>query len=1605
MKNAARIINEALEAGITLFVANNRLQYETRGGSIPPEMLNEWKRYKLELIDFLNQLESASANTHQLQSIPNYGQAEHYPLSFAQQRLWLVDQLFGGSSQYNCPGYFRLREPLNLQAFEAALGTVLERHEVLRTYFNVVDDEPRQFVASSYNLPIILSDLSTLPEAERESQINKISEEEERTFNLSTDLMLRVRLLKLAENDYVILYVLHHIASDGWSLAIFLSELFTLYRAYCRGEKNPLPPLKIQYTDYSRWQREWLQGDILEKQLTYWQKQLSGITPLHSLPLDNPRPEKPRAKGQIHTQRISKHLTAKIKSLCDQHEVTLYMFLETAFAVLLSRYSNEKDILVGTVIAGRRHRDIESLIGFFVNSLVIRTDLSDQPTFSELLKQNSRTILDAYENQDLPFEMLVEKLGSERKLNYNPIFQITFTVQNNQQCIPLEQDNGVRNEDASHIRARFDLEIHVYEDENEKDLSIIGISDATLFKSATIDRLLTNYETLLTHIVDAMEHGAEAGEPSVHDIPLLAQPEMHTLLHEWNGQRVNFPSGKSFHELCFHELFEEQVGQYSEKTALVFGDDILSYQALNEQANQLAHYLLKQGIEPDTLIALCIPRSLQAVVALLGTLKAGGAFLSLDPSYPTARLQYMLEHSEAKFILTETGLTEKLPISQQKVICLDDESVQLQLQQMPVGNMTETERPFPLTGNHLAYVMYTSGSTGKPKGTMLEHKGWVNLALSQPALFGVDAHSRGLQFASWSFDAMILEISMTLAYGATLYLISENQQRSPELLDELVEKYQITHAVLPPALLPLLNFNKWRSVATLLLAGETVMPQISLQWQQNRRLFNVYGPTECTSIVTTALLTGKRITIGSPLPNTIMRILDTRDHLVPIGVVGELHIGGTQLARGYLNEAELTEKQFIRDPYRQHQTEFPESKLYRTGDLVRWTSDGQLEFIGRIDSQIKIRSHRIELGEIESILIGHDALSHAAVVAYGQDQDKKLIAYVCPTAEWLDKKGLKFNPDQNAAIKTELSELLESALKKQLPEYMVPSFYIPLEQMPLTLTNKVDKKSLPSLHESDFHRQKYVAPRNETEKKLCQLWQEHLNINQVGIYDNFFALGGHSLLGVKLTASIKIALDNSFSMYQLFKNPTIAQISSLIDNAEKPASPSVQETTQRRADGKIPISNNQQMFLPLLWQENLEKCFHVPIALLMKGNLDRNALEKSLHTIVARHESLHLRFYKENDQIFGQPDRNMKINLQTIEPSSREIEEGQLFAEINRVWKENLKIPFDIYQSPLIRALLLPISETNFALLLDIHHFIFDGWSANILITELLQLYVAYSQQKEPALPPVTVQYSDYIYSELDKFHADEEYQNQIGFWQKQFADINIEHTFLADFTKRLDSEGHYNSRSITISDSLIKAVSQYCETNNITHYMLFMALFHTSLFMYSGVSQNIVTSPRFDRDSVGSQQAIGLFIKDLIVKSTINKKMSLHDIIQQISQFIYSALENLSVCLFPAANNIANDKIISTIFNTTFNYMDITSDDRLSLPNLEIEFVDIEPVHFESLGMVFVNTPQKKVCELNYNTDLYTEEDVSELLRHYERLLDIIIDGREKESINHFYD
>lgn len=1033
------------------------------------------------------------------------------PLSFAQQRLWLLDNIDGSSALYNMPNALRLDGDLNYQALNQALNAILQRHESLRTCFAVDEQgQPFQVLKSTSVVELGIDDLSSLPSLDKEQCIDDMmAQEATKAFDLSRDLMLRARLLKLAENSHILLVTMHHIASDGWSMGVVVDEFSTLYSAFVRNQSNPLPPLTIQYADYAYWQRSWLQGDVLEKQLSYWENQLAQLPAVHKLPLDKQRPAQQSFAGDNVNSFISVKAHQDLGALCQAQGATLFMGLHAAFSVLLSHYSNETDIVIGSLIANREHAEIAGLIGFFVNTLILRSDLSNAPGFADLVQQSKQTLLDAYAHQHVPFEKIVERLQPERSTSHSPIFQIMLVLQNNEEgtlslpglsLSPLTSDAGV---------AKYDLTLNA--SETPEGLALRWDYNTDLFNRGSIEQLARHFTALVEALV-------RSPEQDVFTVNMLTCAE-----EQWLLEQGRQPSAVPETTLCIHQLFEVQVKRSPEATALTFGTQQLSYQQLNERANQLAYYLKNQyGIGPDTLVGICLERSPDMVIALLAVLKAGGAFVPLDPAYPSARLSYVIADSSLMTVLTHTDILARTPIDEAQAVCLNAPGLIAQLEKLPSDNLSAES--LELASHHLAYVIYTSGSTGQPKGVMLEHSGLCNLVVEQRKGFCVTASSRVLQFASFAFDAAISEFMVTLCSGAQLVLASEATIKNIPLLEAYVQQQKVSHATLPPALLPLLDKEKWASVGTLIVAGEACAPVLADRWAKDRILINAYGPSEATVCTTMGqYLAGQaRVHIGKPIANNDVYVLNKNEGLVPVGVAGELCISSIGLARGYLNQPQLSAEKFIYNPFSREDGGKNSKRLYKTGDLVRWLPDGNLEFLGRIDHQVKIRGYRIELGEIEQSLIAHQLVKDAVVIAKETAQGAKhLIGYIATAAS--DEKL----PDQ-----------LMQALRAQLPDYMIPAMIISLPAIPVTVNGKVDYQALPT---PDFAERQveYVAPRTKTELQLCEIWQDVLGVERVGLHDNFFELGGHSLLGIELSSAIKNKLHVTLTLKSLFQSPTI----------------------------------------------------------------------------------------------------------------------------------------------------------------------------------------------------------------------------------------------------------------------------------------------------------------------------------------------------------------------------------------------------------------------------------------------------------------------------------
>jgi amino acid adenylation domain-containing protein len=1104
-----------------------------------PENKSDLIANRQALLDLLFQEEELGDASDQ--KIPRRQSTEPLQLSFAQQRLWFLDQWEPDSSTYNLSTAVRLTGPLNFAALERSLNEILRRHEALRTTFATVDGQPVQVVASPKAFALPMMSLQHLPETEREAEAQRlVSDERSKPFNLIKGPLFRPTLLQLGEAEYILLLTMHHIVSDGWSMGILFRELTVLYEAFSAGRPSPLPELSIQYADFAKWHREWLQGEVLERQLLYWKRQLEGIPAVINLPTDRPRPAVQGYRGKTQYLELTKELTEGLEALSRKEGVTLFMTLLAAFQALLYRYTEQEDVVVGSPIANRHQREIEGLIGFFVNTLVLRTDFSGNPSFRELLGRVRKTALDAYEHQDLPFEKLLEELQPERSLSYSPLFQVMFVLQNAPSTGLELEGLSVSPVRVGTETAKFDLNLSIHE--TPEGLSGALQYNTDLFHASTIERMRGHFKTLLTGI-------AANPEQRISELPLLTEAEKHQLIIEWNDTKTDYPRDK-----CIHELFETQVEKTPDAIALVFPstgsgrgeDQQITYRALNNRANQFAYYLQKLGVGPEVLVGICVERSVEMIVGLLGILKVGGAYVPLDPSYPTERLAFMLEDTKAAVLVTQRQFVSQLPKLIEdgrpttanndqlgsavmgprcRMVCLDTEWEQVAKE--------SSENPISVTtAENLAYVIYTSGSMGKPKGVMISHRAIGNHMLWMQEAFPLSESDRVLQKTPFSFDASIWEFYAPLLTGARLVVAPPRAHQDSACLVKVLAEQQVTVLQLVPSMLDVLveeaGLESCQSLRRVFCGGEVLPSRLTERFfdRSNAQLYNLYGPTEATIDVTCGICGrngGESVSIGRPIANMQVYILDSHLQPVPIGVVGELYIGGDGLARGYLNRSELTAEKFIPNPF---SDEF-NSRLYRTGDLARYLPDGNIEFLGRIDNQVKIRGFRIELGEVETVLSQHPVVRQSVVIVREDSPgDRRLVAYVVSS------------PDQVCTA----SEL-RSFLKEKLPEYMVPSAFVVLDAFPLTPNGKLDRKALPA---PDQNRpaldETFTAPRTPVEELLTQIWSDVLKVDKVSIHDNFFDLGGHSLLATQLVSRVRDAFQMDIPLRTLFEKPTVEEL-------------------------------------------------------------------------------------------------------------------------------------------------------------------------------------------------------------------------------------------------------------------------------------------------------------------------------------------------------------------------------------------------------------------------------------------------------------------------------
>ncbi len=1577
-----------------------------------------------------------------------------FPASFAQQRLWFLDQLEPGTPLYNIPSAVRLSGALDVEALQRSLDEIVERHESLRTTFAAVDGQPVQVIApagasvSAYsNMPIRLVDLRDVPEDRREAQALRLAAEEaRRPFDLARGPLLRVALLRLDESEYVVLLTMHHIISDGWSMGVLVAEIAALYDAFARGRPSPLSALAIQYADFAAWQREWLQGQVLEQQLAYWKGQLGGSSPVLALPTDRPRSSVQSSRGGSQSIELPKRLLERLKEVSRQSGATLFMTLLAAFQTLLYRYSGQNDISVGSPIANRNRGEIEPLIGFFVNTLVLRADLSGNPTFRELLARVRAMTLGAYAHQDVPFEMVVDAVQPVRDLSLTPLFQVMFILQNATAQVQELPGLTLRPLDTHSGTSTFDITLSMSEGDSGLDASIEYSAD--LFDDATIARMLGHFKTLLEAV--AVDHALP-----VSTLPLLTVGERRQLLVEWNDTAAPYELGR-----CIHQLFEAQAARTPDATAVAFGAQRLTYCDLNGRANQLARHLRSLGVGAETLVGLCVERSLEMIVGALGILKAGGAYLPLDPAYPAERLQYMLADAQVAVLLTDQdrkGVLHRPPANDAGAHSTTPPAdsgqptvIDLVAEWETLARQPETNLDSVATADNLAYMIYTSGSTGQSKGVMLPHRNLVNAYLAWEDAYELRGAARShLQMASFSFDVFTADLVRALCSGGKLVICPRELLLEPEQLYDLMRREQVDCAEFVPVVLRgLVAYLEQRGrrldfMRVLICGSDTWYVREYRQFQQlcgpQTRLINSFGLTEATVDSTyferAALdLAGDQLVpIGRPFANMQLYILDSYGQPVPAGVPGELCIGGAGLARGYRNRPDLTAERFVPNPFVQERLEMRDwrltastisnlqspisDRLYRTGDLARYLPDGNVEFLGRIDQQVKIRGFRIEPGEIEAVLEQHPAVREAVVLARNPDVgrgvaapgDTRLVAYIVPDQEQRTKPVLsevEGNKEQRgeephsqfSILNSQFLGELRQFIRDRLPDYMTPAAFVLLDALPVTPNGKIDRQALPAPDWSlRALAEDYVAPRTPVEETLAGVWAQVLGLPQVGIHDNFFEIGGHSLLATRLISRLREVFQVEVPLRTLFEAPTIAAQATQVEHARRtpatqapPLRPLPRNPDGGRGDGALPLSFAQQRLWFLDQLEPDSPFYNIPEAVRLAGPLDVDALQRSLDEIVRRHESLRTTFVTMDgkpSQVIGPVDTTMPIrpiDLRLLPVDQREV-------EAQRLATEEVQRPFDLARGPLLRALLLRLGDEDHLILLTLHHIISDGWSTSILTREVGILYDAFSHGRSSPLPALPIQYADFAAWQRGWLHGAVQEQ-QLAYWKQQLAGLPPLLELPTDRSRPPVQTYQGAYRPFVLPRPLSDQIRALSQREGATLFMTLLAAFQALLARYSGQDDISVGTPIAGRTRAELEGLIGFFVNTLVLRADLSGDPSFSQLLGRVREAALGAYAHQDLPFEMIVDALQPDRNLghSPFFQVMFVLQNADQPEQtqestgLTLNSTEVH----SGTSKFDLTLFMTEEGQQLGGALEYNTDLFDTTTIERMIGHFETLL-----------------
>lgn len=1549
------------ERGIRLWLNNDDLNYKAPKGALTDSLKTLIVRHKADLIQFLKQQDDDGPRRYL--PVGRRGVNSTHPLSFGQQRLWLLDRMNNGSAHYNMPCALRLTGKLDIDALGHAFTRILERHESLRTCFVAdSDDEPRQVFMPATTFQVRQRDLCSVAVNDVAAVVDEMMlDEASKPFDLSTDIMLRVMLLVLGNDEHVLLVTLHHIACDGWSIKLLLKEFCTLYSARVQAFDDLLESLPIQYADYADWQRSGLQAVVLDQQLEYWKHKLAGLPAVHNLPLDHPRPVSQTFLGSICECHLNSIALARLRDFCRLSGATLFMGLHAAFAALLSRYSNETDIVIGTPIANREQPEVANLIGFFVNTLVLRSDLSGEMSFAALMEQSKRLLLEAYEHQQVPFERIVECLQPERSLSHSTLFQVMLVLHNGEQAALGLPELQLEIMPPSQVTTKYDLTLKVGED--VRGLSLTWEYNTDLFEGATIGRMARHFEHLLNSML-------ECPTAPVFSLDLLDECERRQLLLDWNCTTVPMNMGEQL-----HRLFEAQVVKHPERRAIFDACNSLGYAALNRAANGLAHILIESGIRPGDPVPLMMTGGCVVPLAMLAVMKAGGMFAPIDMRWPEQRVRSVMQQLSPRVVLQDALVGNRFGTTW-PVIVVD-------LQRLP----DRADNPcVNLSPDAPIYVIHTSGSTGEPKGAINRHVGIVNRLRFMNRYFAA-CDEVVMQTTHHCFDSSVWQFFWPLLSGGSCFIPDPDEDFDAAGLQAAIARHQVTVTDFTPSLFAAfvegLEAENWpraplATLKALVVGGDAIVVEPARRFRQaypDVDLINAYGPTETAIGVVFYRIPAQapeRIPIGKPIDNVQVYVLDRNCSPVPVGVPGELYIAGACMGAGYWNAAEQTEFAFVANPFHISADPSSSSRMYRTGDLVRWLADGNLDYLGRMDKQVKIRGMRIEPAEIEKQLVAQPGVVQT-VVTVRQSSDKLLVAFVV-----LDDRG--------PLTKENASQVLRQQLQRVLPDYMVPAAITVVQSLPLSASGKVDHKELALI--DDYTSQlEHVAPRTYLERIICDIWQELLGVERVGVCDNFFELGGHSLTATRLVSRLGKTLGVKLPLRTVFSDQTpeaLAHTLSMLDGGARQPSLRAVVTGDR-----VPLSFAQQRLWLLDHIDGGSEHYNMPCALRLSGKPDFDALTFAFHALIERHESLRTCFHAD---ALGQPYQVVQpiTEFSVCQTDLSSFDESTMQSCVDELIRDEASSSFALDRDLMIRAHLITLATDQFILLVTLHHIASDGWSTAILVQDLARLYSAFAQGLDNPLVPLQVQYSDYAQWQRNYLQG-EVLDAQLNYWRRQLANLPIAHSVALDHPRpRVQSFKGATLRT-RISASVAKAISCLCHAQGATLFMGLHSIFSVLLSRYSGETDIIVGTPIANREQVEIASLIGCFVNTLVLRSDLSGDPTFSELLRRNREMLLDSYTHQQLPFEQIVEALQPDRHMNHA--TLFQFMLVLQNNdgaRLDLPGMTLETLE-QDTGIAKYDLTLFVTERLGGLDLawEYNIDIFNSRTIDGFARHFAVLLE----------------